>query len=57
MARALTIEEIAPADSAPICCGCGHEVDPAHAEKTADYRLVCKLCAPRFGLGKKKRRK
>jgi hypothetical protein len=45
-----TIDEIAPKVTAPVCCGCGKEVDPTFAEVTADNRLVCRFCAPQHAL-------
>lgn len=42
-----TLEEVWPKDVAPVCAGCGNEVDPRFATMTPDYKLVCALCAER----------
>jgi hypothetical protein len=47
----LTIEEVWPRDTEPVCAGCGNVVDPRFAKTTDDYKLVCAICAPRYGLG------
>lgn len=45
-----TMEEVWPRNVAPVCAGCGNEVDPRFAKTTKDFKLVCAICAPRFGL-------